>query len=109
MWELYPSYEISCNLSLLFASYSYCAIPFLFIFLFSFLKPVLDSWTIVFTLFYTAVLISTIQQSDSVYIYTLIYIYVFFVMFFFTMVYHRILSMVPCVILQDLVVFPPYV
>ena len=78
MWELYPSYEISCNLSLLFASYSYCAVPFLFIFLFSFLKPVSDSWTTFFTLFYTAALISSIQQSDSVYIYIHLFIYMYY-------------------------------
>ena len=45
-------------------------------------------------LIYNAVLISAVQQSDSV-IYIL-YIYAFFFIFFSIMTYHRILNIVPC-------------
>ena len=56
-------------------------------------------------LIYNVVLISTIQQSDSV-----VHIYTFFFIFFSIMVYHRILNIVPCrnytvQIQQDLVVY----
>ena len=44
-------------------------------------------------LIYNVVLISAVQQSDSV-----IHIYTFFFIFFSIMVYHRILNIVPCVI-----------
>ena len=53
-------------------------------------------------LIYSVILISTIQQSDSV-----IYTYTFFFIFFPIMVYHRILNIVPCAIPQDLV-YPLY-
>ena len=56
-------------------------------------------------LIYNVVLITAIQQSDSViHIYT-----VFFKIFFSIMVYHRILNIVPCAIQQDLVVYPFYI
>ena len=42
-------------------------------------------------IYYNAVLIFTIQQSDS-----FIHIYTFFFIFFSIMVYHRILNMAPC-------------
>ena len=46
---------------------------------------------------YNVVLISTVQQRDSVvYIHT--YIYTYFFIFFPIMIYHRILNMVPFVI-----------
>ena len=76
----------------------------------------LISWTVNFILLYESFfcyfievqliynvgLISTVQQSDSV----IIYIYFFFFKFFPIMVYHRILSIAPCAIQQDLVVYP---
>ena len=40
-----------------------------------------------------------LQQSDSV-------IHIFFFIFFSTMVYHRILNIVPCAIQKDLVPYP---
>ena len=43
-------------------------------------------------LIYNVVLISAVQQIDSV-----IYIYIYFI-FFSIMVYHRILNIVPCAI-----------
>ena len=46
-------------------------------------------------LIYNVVLISAVQQSDSV---IHIYIYTFFFIFFSMMVYHRILNIVPCAI-----------
>ena len=42
---------------------------------------------------YNVVLITAVQQSDSV-----IRIYAFIFIFFFIMVYHRILSIIPCAI-----------
>ena len=54
-------------------------------------------------LIYNVVLISAVQQSDSV-----THIYIFLFVFFSIMVYHRILSTVPCAIQQDLVVYPSY-
>ena len=45
-----------------------------------------------------AVLLSDLQQSDSV-----TYIYIHFFIFFSIMVYHRVLNMVPCAVQQDLV------
>ena len=42
---------------------------------------------------YSVVLISAVQQSDSV-----IHIYTFFFVFFSIVVYHRILNIVPCAI-----------
>ena len=45
-------------------------------------------------LVYSVVLISAVQQSDSV-IHTYIYIYMFFFIFFSIMVYHRRLNIVP--------------
>ena len=56
---------------------------------------------------YNAVLISTVQQNDSV-IYIL-YTYTFFVTFFSIMVYHRILNILPSAIQKDLVVYPSYI
>ena len=56
-------------------------------------------------LIYIVVLISAVQQSDSViyiciylcvYIYTYIYIYTFFFIFFSIVVYHSILNIIPC-------------
>ena len=44
-------------------------------------------------LIYSVVLISAVQQSDS-----LTHIYTFFFIFFSTVVYHRILNIVPCAI-----------
>ena len=41
-------------------------------------------------------LISAVQQSDSV-------IHIFFFIFFSIMVYHRILSIIPCAVQKDLV------
>ena len=49
-------------------------------------------------LIYNVVLISAVQQSDSV-------IQTFFFIFFSIMVYHRMLNIAPCVIQQDLVIF----
>ena len=48
-------------------------------------------------LIYNVVLISGIQQSDSV-IHTYIYIYIFFFRFFSIIGYYKILSIVPCAI-----------
>ena len=63
----------------------------------------------VFQLIYNVVLISVVQQSDSV-IYidkcVCVYMYSFFI-FFSIMVHHRRLDIVPCVIRQDLV-YPSY-
>ena len=55
-------------------------------------------------LIYTVVLISAVQQSDSV-----IHMYTFFFILFSIMVYHRILNIVPCAVQQDLVVYPSYI
>ena len=44
-------------------------------------------------LIYNVVLISTVQQSDSV-----MHRYIFFFIFFSIMVYYRILNIVPCAI-----------
>ena len=44
-------------------------------------------------------LISVVQQSDSV-----IHIYIFFSI----IIYHRILSIVPCATWEDLTVYPSY-
>ena len=44
-------------------------------------------------LIYNVVLISAIQQSDSV-----IHTYIFFFIFFSITVYHRVLNIVPCAI-----------
>ena len=52
-------------------------------------------------LIYNFVLISTVQQSDSV-------IYTFSFIIFSTMAYHRILNIVLCDIQQDLSVYPFY-
>ena len=46
---------------------------------------------------YNVVLISAVQQSDSV-LYIYIYIDIFFFIFSSIMVYHRILNIVPCAI-----------
>ena len=54
-------------------------------------------------LIYNVVLISAIQQCDSV---THTYIYTFFFIFFSIMVYLRILNIVPCALQQDLVAYP---
>ena len=50
-------------------------------------------------LIYNIVLISAVQQSDSV-------IHIFFFISFSIMVYHRILNIVSCAIHQDLAVYP---
>ena len=50
---------------------------------------------------YNVVLISAVQQSDSV-----IHIYTFFFIFFVIMVYPRVLNIVPCAIESDIVVYP---
>ena len=56
-------------------------------------------------LMYNVVLISAVQQSDSV-----IHIYAFFLEIFFSiLVYRRILNKVPCAIQSDLVVYPFYI
>ena len=47
-------------------------------------------------------LISTVQQSDSV---IHIYTYTFFFIFFSIVVYHRIVNIVPCAVQWDLVVY----
>ena len=52
-------------------------------------------------LIYNIVLISTVQQSDSV-----IPIHIFLFIFFFIMVYHRMPNIVPCAIQWDPVVYP---
>ena len=52
-------------------------------------------------LIYNFVLISTVQQSDSV-------IYIFFSYSFSTVAYHRILNIVLCDTQQDLFVYPFY-
>ena len=52
-------------------------------------------------LIYSVLLISAVQQGDSVfyiYIYIYIYIYMFFFIFFSIMVYHGMLNIVPCAI-----------
>ena len=49
-----------------------------------------------FVVIYNAVLISPVQQSDSVFLY--IFIYIFFFIFFSILVYCRILNTVPCAI-----------
>ena len=56
-------------------------------------------------LIYNVVLVSSIQQSDSVYI----YIYMFFFTFFFFIGYFKILSRVPCAIQQVLVGYLFYI
>ena len=61
------------------------------------------------SLTYNAMLISTVQQNDSVIYILYIYIYTFFVTFFSILVYHRILNIVPCAIQKDLVVYPSYI
>ena len=53
-------------------------------------------------LIYSVVLISTLQESDSV---THIHIYILHI-FFSIMVYRRILNIVPCAMHQDLLVYP---
>ena len=55
-------------------------------------------------LIYSVMLISALQQSDS-----FILIYTFFFAFFSIMAYHRILNIVPCVILWGLVVYLTYI
>ena len=52
-------------------------------------------------LIYSVVLISAVQQSDSV-----IHVYTSFFIFFSIMVYPRRLDIVSCAIQQDLVVYP---
>ena len=49
---------------------------------------------------YNVVLISAGQQGDSI-----IHIHTFFFIFFHTMVYLRVLNIVPCAIQYDLVIF----
>ena len=56
------------------------------------------------SLVYNVVLISAVQQSDSV-----IHIHTFVFILFSIMVYHRILNIVPCAILWYLVVYPSYI
>ena len=51
----------------------------------------------------SVVLISAVQQSDAV-----ICIYTFLFILFSTKVDDRMLNIVPCVIQQDLVVYPSY-
>ena len=55
-------------------------------------------------LIHNVVLISAVQQSDSV-----IHMYTFFFILFSIMVYHRILNRVPCAIQSDLVVYSFYI
>ena len=52
----------------------------------------IDVWLI-----YNVVLVSGVQQSDSV-VYSVLYIYIFFFVFFSIMVYHRMLNIIPCAI-----------
>lgn len=52
-------------------------------------------------LIYNAVFISAVQQFDSV-----VHTRTFFLIFLSTMVYARILNVVPCATQQDLVVYP---
>ena len=74
---------------------------------------------------YNVVLISAMQQSDSViyicvcvyihmyvYVYICVYVYThtfFFKIFLSIMAYYRILNIVPCAIQQDIVVYLLYV
>ena len=51
-------------------------------------------------LIYNVVLISAVHQGDSI-----MHIYTFFFIFFPTMVYLRVLNIVPCAIQYDLVIF----
>ena len=51
---------------------------------------------------YNVVLISAVQQSDSV-------DFFFFFIFFSIMVYHRIVNIVPCILQEDLCVYPFYI
>ena len=61
-------------------------------------------------LIYSVVLISTVEQRDSViYIYIYVYTHTFFFIFFSIMVYHRVLNIVPCAIQEDLVAHPFYI
>ena len=53
---------------------------------------------------YSAVLISAGLQCDSI-----IHTYTYFFIFFSIMVYYRILSIVPCAIQSDFVVYPSYI
>ena len=54
---------------------------------------------------YNVVLISGVQQSDSV-----IHIHIFILFQILSHIdYHRILNIVPCAIQQDLVVYPFYI
>ena len=68
-------------------------------FSFSFLYFIKKFYFIELQLIYYVVLISTVQQSDSV-----LYIYIYIYTFFSIMIYHRMLNIVPCDIQQYLVV-----
>ena len=62
-------------------------------------------------LVYNVVLISIVQQGDSVihiYIYIYMNLYIHFI-FFLILFYQRLLNMVSCAIQQDLVVYPSYI
>ena len=61
------------------------------------------SFLIEVSLIYNIVLISAVQQSDSV-----IHIHIFFFTFLSILVYPRTLNMVPYAIQQDLIVYPSY-
>ena len=62
------------------------------------------------SLTYNAMLISTVQQNDSViYIYVCVCVYIYIYTFFSILAYHRILNIVPCAIQKDLVVYPSYI
>ena len=59
---------------------------------------------------YNVILVSGVQQSDSViYIYTYICLYIFFFRFFSTLGYYKKLSIVPCAIQQVLVGYLFYI
>ena len=61
----------------------------------------LQTFIIFLTLTYNVMLVSAVQQNDSV-----IHMCALFFVFFSIMVYHKILNIVPCVIQPDLVVYP---
>ena len=72
----------------------------------SFFKKFLLKYKIFFIdlqLIYHIVLVSTVHQSDS-----LMRIYTLFSIFFSIIVYHRVLTLLPCAVQEALVVYPVY-
>ena len=80
---------LQATLPYLFGETNIVYVSFLF-YIFSFIEVYL---------IYNVVLVSAVQQSDS-----LIHIYIYIFIYFSIMVYQRILNIVPCAIQWDLVV-----